>query len=376
MKTTLEVGLGKRAYPIHIGRDLSQDLLRTVRALRQDNRPVAVLVDANVREAFGCMLEDIFENAPMLELPSGESTKCFPWLEKACNFLAKQKIDRSGAVFAIGGGVTGDLAGFTAASYLRGVDFYQVPTTLLAMVDSSVGGKTGINLAAGKNLVGAFWQPKAVFCDLAFLDELPAREFSAGMAEVIKYGLLDDVELFEYLERLDRLHSRHAALTGIVRRCCEIKARIVEEDETERAKSGGRALLNLGHTFGHAIEAVAGYGDYLHGEAIAVGMMLAAELSAERDAIEPRDVRRIALLFQSYDLPIRLRNPLPLEALIEAMGRDKKVSAGKLRLVLLEKLGKAYTTGEFEWPKIEQLWRGVGAEDGSVSESRPSSSNE
>ncbi|MDP0500536.1 MAG: 3-dehydroquinate synthase [Verrucomicrobiota bacterium JB022] len=373
MKTTLEVGLGARAYPIHIGRDLSQDILRAVRALRQDRRPVAVLVDANVKEHFGCALEDMFEGAPMLELPSGESTKCFPWLEKACNFLAKQKIDRSGVLFAVGGGVTGDLAGFAAASYLRGIEFYQVPTTLLAMVDSSVGGKTGINLAAGKNLVGAFWQPRAVFCDLAFLDTLPPREFSAGMAEVIKYGLLDDVELFEYLERLDRLHPRHAALTGIVRRCCEIKARIVEEDEQEKAKTGGRALLNLGHTFGHAIEAVAGYGDYLHGEAIAVGMMLAAELSAERDFIEPRDVRRIALLFQSYDLPIRLREALSLEALVEAMGRDKKVSAGKLKLVLMEKMGQAFTTSDFEWPKVEQLWRGVGAVDGSEA-SRPSGS--
>lgn len=363
MKTTLEVGLGARAYPIHIGRDLSLDLQHVVAELRERRRPMAVLVDANVQAAHGCHLDDIFAGVPMLELPAGEPTKCFAWLEKACNFLAKQKIDRSGALFAIGGGVTGDLAGFAAASYLRGIDFYQVPTTLLAMVDSSVGGKTGINLATGKNLVGAFWQPRAVFCDLAFLDTLPPREFSAGMAEVIKYGLLDDAELFDYLDRLDRLHARHAALPGIIRRCCEIKARIVGDDERETAANNGRALLNLGHTFGHAIEAVAGYGEYLHGEAIAIGMMLAAEHSAERNWIDPRDVQRVELLFQSYDLPTRLRAPLALEALVGAMGRDKKVAAGKLRLVLLERMGKAFTTADFEWPKLERLWRGVGAVD-------------
>ena len=218
-----------------------------------------------------------------LEIPSGESSKCFQQLERGCDFLAAERVDRAGAVFAIGGGVTGDLGGFIAASYLRGIDFYQVPTTLLSMVDSSVGGKTGINLKAGKNLVGAFHQPQAVFADVESLQTLPAREFASGMAEVIKHGLLADRELFEILESLDPpLHPGHPSLATIVRRNCGIKAGVVQADETEQAASGGRALLNLGHTFGHAIEAVAGYGEYLHGEAIAIGLVLAVQLSVEQ----------------------------------------------------------------------------------------------
>src|SRR6185295_4410937 len=188
------------------------------------------------------------------------------------------KLDRGGVLFAVGGGVIGDLGGFAAAAWLRGIEYYQVPTTLLAMVDSSVGGKTGINLASGKNLVGAFHQPRAVFISTGLLSTLPPREFAAGMAEVIKYGLLGDAPLFAQLEEAP-LTIANARLAAVVRQCCALKARIVEADERETAKEGGRALLNLGHTFGHAIENVAGYGEYLHGEAVAIGLCAAARLS-------------------------------------------------------------------------------------------------
>ena len=202
-------------------------------------------------------------------------------LARAWDFLAGNGLARDGAVFAIGGGVIGDLAGFAAASYQRGVDFYQIPTTLLAMVDSSVGGKTGINLAAGKNLVGSFHQPTAVWADTELLATLPAREFAAGMAEVIKHGLLADADLFGLLEQNAPLAWDHPLLAPVIRRCVEIKASVVAGDERETSAQGGRALLNLGHTFGHAVEAVAGYGTYVHGEAVAIGLVMAARLSAE-----------------------------------------------------------------------------------------------
>ena len=232
--------------------------------LRVAGRSVFALTDAHVLDAQSEYLEDAgFETSEILDFPSGEKTKSAEHFSQALSFLAGQAANRDCAVFAFGGGVTGDLAGFVAASYLRGVDFYQIPTTLLSMVDSSVGGKTGINLPEGKNLVGAFWQPKAVFIDTALLETLPAREFAAGMAEVIKYGLLADINLLEHLEALETLNPSSPELPSIVRRCCEIKAQVVVADEKETAGSGGRALLNLGHTFGHAIENVAGYGEYL-----------------------------------------------------------------------------------------------------------------
>ena len=252
-------------------------------------------------------------------------------------------MDRTGRVVVVGGGVTGDAGGFAAASFLRGIGYLQVPTTLLAMVDSSVGGKTGINLTAGKNLVGAFHQPLGVWADLALLGSLPKAEFAAGMAEVIKYGLLGDLSLFEELEKGARLEPESPGLAVVVRRCCQAKACIVAEDERENAASGGRALLNLGHTFAHAIENVAGYGDYLHGEAVALGLVAATRLSELFGSLDEGCVERVANALKRYGLPIALRSPLPVEVLLDAMRRDKKVRGGKLRFVVMEELGRAVT---------------------------------
>jgi 3-dehydroquinate synthetase len=244
--------------------------------------------------------------------------------------------------------------------YLRGIDFVQVPTTLLSMVDSSVGGKTGLNLAAGKNLVGAFHQPKVVFVATEMLATLPVREFAAGMAEVIKTGLLGDAELFARLER-SPLTVDSPDLAGVVRRCCELKARIVEADERELAQEGGRALLNLGHTFGHAIEQVTGYGGYLHGEAVAVGLCAAARLSVKLGMIGAGDATRVEAVVAAHGLPTRLREPLLLADLVDAMARDKKVRAGGLRFVVLNRLGEAATQSGIAPALVAESFREVGA---------------
>ncbi|HRJ48461.1 MAG TPA: 3-dehydroquinate synthase family protein, partial [Opitutaceae bacterium] len=260
---------------------------------------MAVLTDAHLRAVQGKALGEMFGEAPMLAVEAGENAKSITTLGRVLEFLAEQRLDRGGVLFAVGGGVIGDLGGFAAASYLRGIGFYQVPTTLLAMVDSSVGGKTGINLDAGKNLAGAFHQPRGVFIATDLLRTLPAREFAAGMAEVIKYGLLGDAELFAQLERR-LLTVDSPGLAEVIRRCCALKARIVEADERELAQEGGRALLNLGHTFGHAIEQVAGYGTYLHGEAVAIGLNAAAQLSVKLGALPPADAPRIEAVLAAH----------------------------------------------------------------------------
>jgi 3-dehydroquinate synthase len=229
------------------------------------------------------------------------------------------------------------------------------------MVDSAVGGKTGVNLEAGKNLVGAFHQPRAVYCDMALLSTLPAREFSAGMAEVIKYGLLADASLFDELEGGPPLSVTDARLAGVVRRCCEIKASVVQTDERETAASGGRALLNLGHTFGHAIEAVAGYGEYLHGEAIAAGLVAAARLSELLGLVSAGDVERVRRVLDAHGLPVRLRAPLPRAGLLDAMHRDKKVRHGRLRFVVLETPGLAATRDDVDPALAERIWSELGA---------------
>jgi 3-dehydroquinate synthase len=263
-------------------------------------------------------------------------------------------------LYAVGGGVIGDLAGFAAASWLRGISFVQVPTTLLSMVDSSVGGKTGINIAAGKNLVGAFHQPRSVFIATDLLHTLPAREFAAGMAEVIKYGLLGDADLFAQLERVP-LRADSADLAAVVRCCCALKARIVEADERETAAEGGRALLNLGHTFGHAIENVAGYGEYLHGEAVAIGLAAAARLSLQLGLVDAAVIERVDRVLAAHALPTRLRASLPLADLRAAMARDKKVRAGGLRFVVLRAVGEAATLGNIPPEMADASFRAVGA---------------
>jgi 3-dehydroquinate synthase len=255
--------------------------------------------------------------------------------------LAAQRLERKSFVVALGGGVVGDLAGFVAATYLRGIPFVQVPTTLLAQVDSSVGGKVGVNLRAGKNLIGAFYQPRLVLCDLDSLRTLPDREYRSGLAEVIKYGIIYDRSLFAKIERfLPQLLARDSKmLTDVIARCCEIKAEIVGQDETE---SGARALLNFGHTIGHALEAISHYGKYLHGEAISIGQVAAAMISVKQAGLQLNDAERISRLFQSAGLPTELKlNQSQKPKLMAAMQLDKKVSDGKIKFVLAREIGRA-----------------------------------
>jgi 3-dehydroquinate synthase len=357
---TLTVNLGERSYRIHFGGDVTARLRDEIRGLIAAGRKVAVLTDTRVARAQAAALQAMFGDAPVLAVEPGEGSKALTGLERVLDFLAEQKLDRGGVLFAVGGGVIGDLGGFAAATWLRGIDYFQVPTTLLAMVDSSVGGKTGVNLKAGKNLAGAFHQPRGVFISTNLLATLPAREFAAGAAEVIKYGLLGDAALFAQLEK-NPLGVASLELAAVVRRCCELKAKIVEADERETAKEGGRALLNLGHTFGHAIENAAGYGEYLHGEAVAIGLCAAARLSQKLDAISGAEVARVERVVAAHALPTRLRVPLEFSALHGAMTRDKKVRAGGLRFVVLKKIGEAATQGDVPPALVEAAFREVGA---------------
>jgi 3-dehydroquinate synthase len=360
MVESLTVNLGERSYPIHFGTDLVAAVRAEIGRLTSSGRRVAVLTDAHVAQAQANAGGAMFGDAPLFVVAPGEPAKSLAGLERVLDFLADQKIDRGGVLFAVGGGVIGDLGGFAAASWLRGIDYYQVPTTLLAMVDSSVGGKTGINLTAGKNLAGAFHQPRGVFISTGLLATLPAREFAAGAAEVIKYGLLGDPELFTQLEK-HPLTPGSDDIPAVVRRCCALKARIVEADERETAAEGGRALLNLGHTFGHAIENPAGYGEYLHGEAVAIGLCAAAQLSKKLEHLSASDVNRVERTVAAHHLPTRLRAALPFAALHTAMTRDKKIRAGGLRFVVLHKLGFAATQGDVPPDLVEASFRDVGA---------------
>ncbi|QYY36424.1 3-dehydroquinate synthase [Ruficoccus sp. ZRK36] len=368
MSEQLTVELGERSYPIIITatRDEHDIALNKYGGMV---RNTAVIYDHNT---FKNCLNRVPDQVVSIGFSPGEQTKCFTNLQRIMDEMAEARIDRGGKLIALGGGVIGDLGGFAAASYLRGIDFFQVPTTLLAMVDSSVGGKTGINIAAGKNLVGAFWQPQAVFICTEFLKTLPPREFAAGMAEIIKYGMLYDRALFDQLAALEEpLSWEHPALPGIIRRCCEIKAEVVKADEKETAASGGRALLNLGHTFAHAIENVAGYGTYLHGEAVGIGLVLAAELSvrlSDDGAIgfdfTAEDAAAVRKLVAANGLPTSLRDPiggqaapaLDLEKLLDAMRRDKKVRSGRLRFVAMEEIGRAVTVADVDESWIRELW--------------------
>jgi len=344
---TVQVELGDRSYPVRIGAGLRHEALAVADRRLAAGRKCAALTSPGVAAAQPAFVAELAKRMPVLVTTAdGETAKSAGELARAWDFLAAQGIARDGAVFALGGGVIGDLAGFAAASYQRGVDFYQLPTTLLAMVDSSVGGKTGINLAAGKNLVGAFHQPAAVFADTDLLATLPPREFAAGMAEVIKHGLLADAELFRRLQANAPLAWDHALLPAVIRRCVEIKAAVVAGDERETSATGGRALLNLGHTFGHAIEAVAGYGTYLHGEAVAIGLVMAARLSADLGRCTAAEAQAVATTVRAHGLPDHLRAPLPLAPMLAAMKRDKKVRAGKLRFVLLQGVGAAVTADD------------------------------
>ncbi len=346
---TLNVALGERAYPIHIGpgllgnAELVMGFLSTPRVAIVSNATVAPLYLAKLAAPLRAAGIGVTE----IVLPDGEQYKSWETLNLIFDALLRERCDRTTTVIALGGGVIGDLAGFAAASYQRGVPFIQVPTTLLSQVDSSVGGKTGINHPRGKNMVGAFWQPRLVLADTDTLMTLPDRELSAGLAEVVKYGFIRDLPFLEWLEaNMDKLMARDAeALSFAIERSCANKAEVVAGDERETAKDGGRALLNLGHTFGHAIETGLGYGEWLHGEAVAAGTVMAAELSRRLGWLSTADVARVRYLLVRAGLPVTGAK-LGADRYLDLMGHDKKVIAGKLRLVLLRRLGEAVTWGD------------------------------
>ncbi len=338
---TLHVALGDRSYPIHIGAGLLRDAslitphLGSGRVVVVTNDVVAPLYLATLKRSLGAAGVDALD----VVLPDGEAHKDWQTLNRIFDALLAARCDRSTTLLALGGGVVGDVTGFAAATYQRGVSYLQVPTTLLAQVDSSVGGKTAINHPRGKNMIGAFYQPLAVVADMETLATLPLRELRAGLGEVIKHGLLRDLAFFEWLEQnIERLLGRDpAALAHAVQRCCEIKSGIVALDERE---TGQRALLNLGHTFGHAIETAAGYGNWLHGEAVAAGVARAAELSWRLGSLAKADADRVVALLRRTALPVDAGNLQP-QRLMELMRVDKKVSGGRVRFVILERLGSA-----------------------------------
>ncbi len=286
-------------------------------------------------------------------LPDGEQYKNQDSINQIYDVLLENHLNRDVTLIALGGGVVGDMTGFASASYMRGVNFIQVPTTLLAQVDSSVGGKTGINHKLGKNMIGAFWQPQLVLADMSSLLTLPQRELSAGMAEVIKYALITDIEFLSWLEEnmSAMMNLDLATLAVAVKKCCEIKADIVAQDERE---SGVRALLNFGHTFGHVIETYMGYGEWLHGEAVAVGMMQASKLSAKLGWITWEEVERIEKLLLSANLPITAPN-IPIDNALALMSHDKKSVSGQIRLILLKEVGQAILTTDFQQEQLKSV---------------------
>jgi 3-dehydroquinate synthase len=349
----IDLKLGRRGYPILIGRGLlgARELLAEL----VDARKLLVVTDEIVAPLWLPRLEQGLAGRALARcvIPGGETQKTLGNVAQIIDALVAARLNRDGLVLALGGGVVGDIAGFAAASYQRGIAFVQLPTTLLAQVDSSVGGKTGVNHPGGKNLIGAFHQPSAVIADTDTLSTLPDRELRSGYAEIVKAALVADAGFFGWLEQHSAaLLAREAdALEHAIRRACEIKAAIVAEDEREQ---GRRALLNLGHSFGHAIETGAGYGQVLHGEAVAAGLVLAAELSVRTGRLPGADARRIRELLAAAGLPV---DPPRLGSarMLELMGLDKKVAGGQLRLVLLEAIGSATVCGDYPRDVLEAL---------------------
>jgi len=349
MSSTVTVQLGDRSYPIVIGRGLlggGFDLAQFVRGT-----DCVVVSNETVAPLY---YQELLPNLPgrdvsCVNLPDGEAHKTVATMQIILDALVESRANRDVCLIALGGGVVGDIAGFAAACYMRGIDFIQVPTTLLAQVDSSVGGKTGVNHPQGKNLIGAFHQPQMVLIDTDTLGTLPDRELSAGLAEVIKHGVICDLEFFAWLESniAALLRREPDALEHAIRRCCEIKAEVVAEDERE---AGRRAILNFGHTFGHAIEHSQGYGEWLHGEAVAAGMIMAAKLSG----LDAADVQRLADLVEAAGLPVA---PPAIAApdWKRAMGMDKKVKGKQLRFVLLKAIGDCYVTADYNERRLDTL---------------------
>ncbi len=339
----IRLELGDRSYNIVIDSNILKDIGRTLERF-EFSKKLALLSNPTVFNLYGGVVVNSIKNSgfELIEviIPDGEEYKSLQWTENIYGALLNTKLDRKSALIALGGGVIGDIAGFAASTYMRGIDFVQVPTTLLAQVDSSVGGKTGVNHPLGKNMIGTFWQPRIVWVDTDTLKTLPRRELLAGLAEVIKYCVIWDEDLFDFLEvnRGIVLKLDKSALTYIIKRSCEIKAEVVSKDEREL--SGLRSILNYGHTIGHAIETVTEYKKYLHGEAVAIGMYMEAKLSQMLGFIAEGKVKRIKSLIENYNLPAQIPDGIDINAILSSMQLDKKAVAGELKFVLPEKIGE------------------------------------
>jgi len=359
--STVHVSLGERSYDIVIQPDV---LGQTGQILAQKikGRRCLVVTDRNIGPRFGPKLAKSLQTSgfdgSLAELPPGEGAKSFKVLEFLYDRCMDAQLDRDSCLIALGGGVIGDLTGFAAATFYRGIAFIQVPTTLLAMVDAAIGGKTGIDHPRGKNAIGAFHQPKTVLIDPTVLTTLPERELKAGLAEVIKYGVIDDADLFAYIEKNigALLEKKPEALSHIIESSAAIKARIVSQDERELA-GGPRALLNFGHTFAHAVESATNYAGYLHGEAVGLGMVLAAELSVRLKLFSEEERERLVALIRAAGLPTNLKPDDPAtETLYTAMFKDKKMEAGKLRFIVANKIGKASITTDVPAELVKAVW--------------------
>lgn len=337
----VRVELWERSYDIIIGSNILDDIGENLKSFGFSPR-IAIVSNPTVFSLYGeGVLDSVRKagfNAITITIPDGEEYKDIQWLQHIYDELLKHKLDRSSALIALGGGVIGDITGFAASTYIRGISCIQVPTTLLAQVDSSVGGKTGVNHKLGKNMIGTFWQPRLVWVDTETLKTLPRRELLAGLAEVIKYGVIWDNELFDFLEKNSEkiLNLDRDTITYIVKRSCEIKAEVVSKDERE---SGLRSILNYGHTIGHAVETVTGYTQYLHGEAVAIGMCLEARLSMMLHFLDMKQVDRIKALIESYGMPSEIPADIDINNMLTSMQLDKKAVAGELKFILPERIG-------------------------------------
>lgn len=351
----LSVDLGDRSYPIHIGENLFADIQILAPHIR--SRQVCVVTNETIAPLYLEQIKKILVGYQVdsVILPDGEAFKNLETLNQIFDALLQARHNRTTTLIALGGGVVGDMTGFAASCYQRGVDFIQIPTTLLSMVDSSVGGKTGVNHPLGKNMIGAFYQPRCVVADTSILDTLPERELSAGIAEIIKYGLIGDYDFFVWLEEnmLALMARDKLALAYAIERSCQNKAKVVAQDEHE---GGIRAILNFGHTFGHAIETAQGYGNWLHGEAVAAGMVMASDLSYRQGSISDIDLKRIVDLLKLAKLPTKAPADMTPDHFLQLMGVDKKILDGRLRLVLLASVGQAVVTSEIDPQLLAQTF--------------------
>lgn len=349
----VQVELGDRSYPI----DIAPDLLQQPTCLLRDYRQVVIISNATVAPLYLDAVSKLFAGSQLQTylLPDGEAYKTLEYFGHIMTFLLEHQFPRDGLLVALGGGVVGDITGFVAACYQRGVDFLQIPTTLLSQVDSSVGGKTAVNHPLGKNMIGAFKQPQQVLIDTRVLSTLPSREFAAGMAEVIKYALIADAAFFKYLEQHSAaIQALEPDIIGtMVKHCCQMKADIVAMDETEQ---GQRALLNLGHTFGHAIEAWLGYGQWLHGEAVSAGMVMAAKVSQHRGWLKQDELDRICTLLQRFQLPVTVPDGMSINDFMPYMKTDKKVRAGRMRFVLPTAFGYSEVIDDVSDDELQSIF--------------------